>query len=363
MLDKAIELLKLFDENGFEAYIVGGFVRDYILKKESMDVDIATNATPKQIQEIFKDVKLPFEEYGSVHLTYKKVNFEITTFRMDLEYKNSRKPSKIVYTDNLEIDLKRRDFTMNTLCMDKDKNIIDLFNSENDINRHLIKSVGNPDKKLKEDALRILRAVRFATVLDFNLDDELKNAIGNNRKLLKDLSFFRKKQELNKIFSSPNVINGIKYLKRFKLDEYLDIKINDKIVKTNDPLGIWVQVNPSSKYQFTTNEKEYINAVKRILDDGVINDMELYREGTYVCYIAAQILGINEVNIYDKFDELAIKKPEDVNMTKKEIIEYLNLEDKSKVKDIFRLIEDAIINKKLDNTKEDIKRYLDNFIK
>ena len=157
LIEKACELLQMFYSSGYEAYVVGGFVRDIILGRNSFDVDIATNATPKEVQMIFKDVKLPFEGYGSVHLVYKKVNFEITTYRMDLEYQDKRKPSKIVYTDKLIIDLRRRDFTMNTLCMDKNKNIIDLLNARCDIENKVIKTVGNANRRLKEDSLRILR--------------------------------------------------------------------------------------------------------------------------------------------------------------------------------------------------------------
>lgn len=111
---------------------------------------------------------------------------------MDLEYQDKRKPSKIVYTDKLIIDLRRRDFTMNTLCMDKNKNIIDLLNARCDIENNVIKTVGNANRRLKEDSLRILRAIRFATELDFSIDEELKDAIINNRELVKDLSFYRK---------------------------------------------------------------------------------------------------------------------------------------------------------------------------
>ena len=148
MKEKALELLKIFSENGYEAYLVGGFVRDYVLGKKSFDIDICTNATPRQVQEIFKGAKLPFEGYGSVHLSYKNINFEITTYRMDLEYKDKRKPSKIVYTNSLLIDLKRRDFTMNTLCMDKDGNVIDKLDAIDDIKNGIIKTVGNAYKKI-----------------------------------------------------------------------------------------------------------------------------------------------------------------------------------------------------------------------
>lgn len=358
MREKALELLKIFYDKGYEAYIVGGFVRDFVLGKKSFDIDIATQATPKEIQEIFSDVRLPFLGYGSVHLTYKKVNFEITTYRMDLEYQDKRKPSKIVYTDKLIIDLRRRDFTMNTLCMDKDGEIIDLLDVTSDIKNKIIKTVGSADKKLREDALRILRAIRFATELDFELDIELQNAIIDNKEGLKKLSYFRRKQELNRIFSSPNVMKGISLLKSFGLDTYLDINLNNKIVKTSDPIGIWAQVIQSDKYPFTSNEKGYIKAVLEVVQDGNINDMELYEKGNYVCYIAAQILNIDETNIYDRCDNLPIKKSSDIKINGRNIIELLNLTDKSKVKIILKDIERKIVEKEILNDYETLTKYI-----
>ena len=356
--DKIIELLNIFYNNGYEAYVVGGYVRDKIIGKETFDIDICTNATPKQMQEIFNEINLPFETYGSIHLSYKNVNFEITTYRMDLEYQDGRKPSKIVYTDKLIIDLRRRDFTINTLCMDRNKKIIDLLGVRGDIDSRIIKSVGNADKKIKQDALRILRAIRFATVLDFEIDIELSNAIINNKETVKDLSFYRKKDELNKIFSSPNCIRGIKLIKEYGLDKYLDITIDKEIVKTSDPIGIWAQINPSDGYQFTSNEKDYLNGILDILKDNTINDMELYKYGNYVCYIASQILKIDTTHIYDRYDALPIKSTSDIEVSGKDIIEVLKLEDKSKVKDIIRDIEISIINRKLVNDRKKIYRYI-----
>ncbi len=358
MKEKALELLNIFYDNGYEAYVVGGFVRDMILQKESYDIDIATNATPKDIKEIFKDVKLPGFSYGSVSLAYKKTNFEITTYRMDLEYKDKRKPSKIVYTNKLIIDLKRRDFTINTLCMDKQGKVIDLLNGVSDLKAGLIKTVGNANDKLSEDALRILRAIRFATTLDFKLDKDLEDAIINNKASLNNLSYFRKKQELNRIFSSPNVLNGISLLKSFNLQEYLGINLDKEIVKTDDPIGIWAQVNPCDKYQFTNNEKTYLNAISKLLNDTNINDMELYKNGNYVCYIAAQILNIDKSSIYNRYDNLPIKKQDDIKISKKEIIDLLNLSDKSILKDIMIDLETQILNKKLKNNHDVLLKYI-----
>ena len=362
MLEKALELLNIFYEKGYESYIVGGFVRDYILGKKSCDVDICTNATPMEVKEIFNDVKLPFEGYGSVHLAYKKVNFEITTYRMDLEYLNKRSPSKIMYTDNLIIDLKRRDFTMNTICIDKDGNVIDLLNAKEDIKNSIIKCVGNSDKRLKEDALRILRAIRFSCELNFVLDEELKQAIINNKEGLNELSYYRKKQELNKIFSSSNALYGVSLIKEFALDEYLGININKRIIKTSDPIGIWAQIEPISEYQFTSNEKDYISSINKIVEKKEISDIDIYNEGNYVCFIAAQILGIDEVNIYDRYDNLPIKKTSDIALKPGEIIDILSLEDKSKIKLIIKDLELKIIDKKLKNDKAIIKEYIiDNY--
>lgn len=353
-----MELLKIFENNNYEAYLVGGFVRDYILDKQSPDIDICTNATPMQIKEIFKEVKLPFESYGSVHLNYKKVDFEITTYRMDLEYKNKRNPSKIMYTDKLEIDLKRRDFTMNTLCMDSNGKIIDLFNNKEDIDKRIIKTVGDANKKLAEDSLRILRAIRFATELNFTIDDELSYAIVQNEYLLSELSFFRKKQELNKILLSSNVLYGISLLKKYNLDKYLDIKINDDFVKTSDPIGMWVQLNPSDKYQFTSNEKRYIKSIIDIINSGTIDEITLYKNGNYVSLIAAQIMGIDEKIVHDMYDKLPIKKVSDIALKPRDIIDLLNIKDNYKIKDILNDLEGEILIGDLSNNKEDIKKYL-----
>lgn len=353
-----MELLKIFEDNNYEAYLVGGFVRDYILKRQSSDVDICTNATPMQIKEIFKEVKLPFESYGSIHLNYKKVDFEITTYRMDLEYKNKRNPSKIMYTDKLEIDLKRRDFTMNTLCMDSSGKIIDLFNNRQDIDNKIIKTVGDANKKLAEDSLRILRAIRFATELNFAIDDELSYAIVQNEYLLSELSFFRKKQELNRILLSSNVLYGISLLKKYNLDKYLDIQISDNFVKTSDPIGMWVQLKPSVKYQFTSNEKRYIKSIDDIINSGNIDDITLYKNGNYISLIAAQIMGIDERLVHDMYDKLPIKKISDIALKPRDIIDLLNIKDNYKIKDILNDLEGEILIGDLNNNKEDIKKYL-----
>ena len=180
MLEAALKILNKIEKNGFKAYIVGGFVRDYILGIESKDVDICTNATPKEIMTIFKDSALPKEEYGSVTLFYKNSRFDITTFRREIRYINNRKPVEIEYIDDLLEDLRRRDFLMNTLCLDKKKNIIDPLNGRIDIDNKTINTVGDADYKFnlsdfdKRDVDRLEKMLR---VIGQPIDDEFKRLL------------------------------------------------------------------------------------------------------------------------------------------------------------------------------------------
>lgn len=249
-------ILTSLNDNGYEAYIVGGYVRDYLLNIKSDDYDICTSAKEDDLKKLFNIVEC---NYGSCKINYNDKIYEVTTFRKDINYLNNRKPEKIEYVDNLSEDLQRRDFTINTICMDKEGNIIDLLDGKKDIDNKIIKVVGDTDLKIKEDALRILRAVRFATTLNFRLDDDLYKAIKKYGYLVKNLSFYRKRQELDKIFLSDNIDYGIQLLKELGLDEYLEIKLD---FKKTDLLGIWAQIN-NMNYPFTKNEMNIINEYRK----------------------------------------------------------------------------------------------------
>ena len=239
MLDNALEMLNEICDKGFKAYIVGGFVRDHLLGIKSNDIDITTNATPMEIRDIFKDDCLPGEDYGSVTVVRKNYRYEITTFRKDIGYVDNRRPSEIEYIDNLYDDLLRRDFTINTICMDKNGKIIDRLHGIDDLKKKVIKCVGDADVKFNEDALRILRAIRFATILNFRLDGDIIVSINKNKELIRNLSFSRKKDELDKIFTSSNSRNGINMILRYKLDKELEIKNLDKVRCFSSSISIW----------------------------------------------------------------------------------------------------------------------------
>ena len=350
------KILNKLEKNGFEAYVVGGYVRDYLLNITSYDVDICTNALPKDIIKVFK-IKKGVSNYGSIGFKIGKYNYDITTYREDGEY-NNHKPKSIKYVDNLLIDLKRRDFRINSICMNSEGKIFDYLNGKEDIHNKLIKTIGSTNVRLNEDPVRILRAIRFATELNFTIDDELSYAIVQNEYLLSELSFFRKKQELNRILLSSNVLYGISLLKKYNLDKYLDIQISDNFVKTSDPIGMWVQLKPSVKYQFTSNEKRYIKSIDDIINSGNIDDITLYKNGNYVSLIAAQIMGIDERLVHDMYDKLPIKKISDIALKPRDIIDLLNIKDNYKIKDILNDLEGEILIGDLNNNKEDIEKYL-----
>lgn len=359
MYEIAIKMLNKLTENGFEAYIVGGYPRDLILNRESFDIDICTNAKPKELKEIFKDSMLSKVEYGSVTVIYHKVRFEITTFRKDLKYENHRIPTKIKYIGSLADDLKRRDFTINTLCIDSNGNIIDLLNARKEIESKTIKMVGNPKYRLKEDSLRILRAIRFSTILDFKLDDELKKYIKKYGYLLKDLSYFRKKEELEKIFLSDNVLKGIELIKELELDKHLELSNLDNLKITSSIIGIWAQVNVENIYTFNNTEKEHIIQIKELLNKDLDN-YNLYKYGLYISSIVAEIKGIDKKELSKRYNELPIKNRKDINISVDEVCSLLNRKPGPFLKDIFNDLEVNILNNGLKNDKDILLNYVKN---
>lgn len=188
---------------GFSAYIVGGSLRDMLLGIKPCDYDIATSAKPEEVENIFKGYILSDigRKYGTIVVRINKYDVEITTFRLEGSYEKNRKPCNVVFTDRIEDDLLRRDFTVNAMASDGEV-FIDLFSGRQDIEKKIIRTVNNPDMRIKEDALRILRAVRISSKLGFEIDIELKKAIKRNRNLLYKLSKERIKQEIEKILLS-----------------------------------------------------------------------------------------------------------------------------------------------------------------
>lgn len=360
MLDVALKLLKELTSNGYKAYIIGGFVRDYLLDIESNDIDITTNATPKEIKEIFTDSCLPTEDYGSVTVILKGIRFEITTFRKEIGYINNRRPAEVKYIDDLYLDLLRRDFVINTICMDENGEIVDYLNGVDDLNKKIIRTVGDAEKSFTDDALRILRAIRFATILDFKLSDEVISAIKNTKHLLRNLSYYRKKNELDKIFTSPNMKIGVKLLLDLELDKDLELDNLYKLLDTNTTslIGIWSILDVSSKYPFNKNEKDLIKKINIVLLLNNMDPMALYMYGLYVNRVAGEIKGLDIKKITESYANLVIKSRKDINISAQDIISLLKRKPGSYINDIYDDIEREILYHRLLNEKSNILNYV-----
>ena len=357
MYNKAIAVLKIFADHGYMAYIVGGYPRDFILGIKTNDIDICTDAKPKEIMEIFDTDGVSDIQYGSVRVIYKNVKFDITTFRKDIKYENNRKPIKIKYVTDLKKDLIRRDFTINTMCIDSDGNLIDLLNGRHDLENRVIRTVGNPRYRIMEDSLRILRAIRFASSLDFSIDEKTSYYIKKYGYLLQKLSSNRKKGELNKIFSSKNKEKGRDLLIKLKLDGYLGLTNLNEIVLCDDIIGIWSQLNLTVDYPFSKNEKVNICKIRDMLQDE-INELTIYKYGLYISSVVGSIRGISYKIINNIYSNLPIYSKKDILVSGKDIIELLGKTPGEYLSKILNDIESKIILRELENEREGLLKYV-----
>lgn len=217
--ENAAAIIEHLNINGHEAYAVGGCVRDIIMQREPNDWDITTSARPEQVLELFSEA--PFKaiptgmKHGTITVLYNGEPIEVTTFRIDGEYHDGRHPERVSFTLRLDEDLARRDFTVNAMAYSKSSGVVDMFGGENDIKGRLIRCVGDPYKRFSEDALRILRAVRFAAVLGFELDRDTANAALELSERLELISRERICAELSKLFCGKDAARVI--------DKYGDI--------------------------------------------------------------------------------------------------------------------------------------------
>jgi len=219
------QILKKLEEKKYQAYTVGGCVRDLLLEREPKDWDIATDAKPDKIEQLFENSFIN-NDFGTVTVVNKEEQpalkeVEITPFRTEEEYSDKRHPDQVEWTSSIEDDLSRRDFTINAMAMNLDKEIIDPFHGQSDLEKRLIKAVGDPQQRFEEDALRMMRAVRFYATLDFKIAEETQRAVKNNAEALKTISNERIRDELMKIINCERAAYGIEKLRQLGLLQFI----------------------------------------------------------------------------------------------------------------------------------------------
>ena len=342
-------------ENNYEAYIVGGCVRDAILGFEPNDYDITTSATPSIIKHIFRDFKCIETgiEHGTVSVVMDADIYEITTYRIEGEYKNHRKPEHVEFTRKLDEDLKRRDFTINAMAYNEKEGLIDLFEGKIDIENKIIKTVGNPYDRFNEDGLRMIRAIRFSSKLDFKIEDETLLAIYENASIIKNISLERITDEFNKIILSDKPENII-YAFKTKLLNYLSISSEDdkdKIAKLYEKIIILNKINK--------------DLVKRLVVlDYLIEDLKVNCKSFCKELVYSKKIINNHKTILKLIKEVEIEKLDKVKtkrilnkIDKNLFVEYLDInrviyEDEKNFKQIIDILKDIEKNKECYSIKD-----------
>ena len=354
MYESAIKILNILENNGYKAYIVGGYVRDKILDIESNDIDIITNAKPDELNKIFN--KKCSNNYGCIILPYNGYEFEITTFRKEFYKDNDRRPYKIEYINDLKEDLIRRDFTINSICIDKNEDYIDLLSGINDINNKVIRVISDSDKKIYDDPLRILRAIRFASIYDFDLDNNLISSITKYKDRLEYISFDRIKDELNIIFRHNRANNAFKLIDGLKLGKVLKISHKNMIIDCDNYIGFWAQVLYSDDYNFSKKEKNKINAIKSIIEKGYIDDYMLYKYDFNIIRTSSLILNI-DIDYKTRYDNLQIHDRKNIDI---DVYDIMKLTNKENIDKIYVDLEKQILYNKLKNEKSILIEYIMN---
>lgn len=354
-------IIDKIDEYGYEAFIVGGCVRDYILGIEPNDYDITTNANPNTIIDIFKDFKIIKTgiKHGTVGILIDKNIYEITTYRIESEYECNRRPKSVEFTSNIVDDLKRRDFTINAMAYNDKKGLIDKFGGVLDLKNKVIKTVGNPDKRFNEDGLRIIRAIRFSAKLGFNIEEKTLNSIYKNYHIVKNISVERITEEVNKIIISENPQNiillykvrifkalGISY--NFDNNEYLDLEKQLKIIRLIDELDYKLLI-----LQYIINLK--IKNYKQ--DDYIVNILKYSNKTKSSINSLMEYMFINENNlnrvdikyILNKIGHSTFKRI--LNLKSIYYSKVLNETDKN-IEEYIKIIDDIINNKECYTIKD-----------
>jgi len=314
--EKAKEVVLKLEAAGYAAYFVGGYVRDKLLGIESGDIDITTSATPDEVIYLFNNVKETGKKYGSVTILMGEYKYEVTTFRSDGKYLDNRHPKEVVYSKDIIDDLSRRDFTINALIMDAQGKISDYFNSKNDLESKLIRTINDPLKRFKEDSLRMLRAFRFVSKLGFDIEKKTLEAIAELKYLIKNISIERVMVELDKIFRGQYRSKALKYLLDASVDKELYgiskglqfvSEIEDNLYPVEVFIICYILDDIEDVWRFSNKNKRLIEQIvdlHEVTKEDVFNKFIVYVNGLEACLLTNKI---NVVLGYKDQEELIRK--------------------------------------------------------
>ena len=387
---KAIPILKKLHNHGFEAYFVGGSVRDTVMNRPIHDIDIATSATPDEVISIFpKTVDVGAKHGTIIVVTNDGEMYEITTYRTEGTYSDNRRPDEVVFVTSLEEDLRRRDFTINAMAMSINGEIVDPFNGQDDIKNRWIRTVGAAQERFYEDALRMMRAVRFSSQLEFDIDSTTLHAMEEHSERLSSVSVERKTIEIIKLLKGKNVQRALQYLLETKLYLYLPNfhNKNQEILSmsrfnfsafTSDS-EIWTAVIISLKIQdvktFLTDWKLPNKVIQQVLTnmkcmeewkENSWTKLLLYKVGIETALECDNILSITNGEVSVKqvllqmHEQLPIKHKNDLMINGNDILQIVNKKRGSWVKDMLEELERKVIAGELENRPDALKEWVEN---
>lgn len=382
LFEPARPVLQKIEAAGYEAYFVGGCVRDTILGDSIHDIDIATSAYPSEIKAIFKRTVDTGIQHGTVMILDHGTGYETTTFRTESGYQDYRRPDKVTFVRSLKDDLKRRDFTINALAMKEDGTVINLFNGLSDLQNQIIKAVGNPEERFNEDALRMMRAVRFASKLDFNIEDATLKGITDNGELLTKIAVERIEVEFSKLLLGLNPPKGLQYFIDTNLYQYCPNLINykDALQKLADAHNWSIIKNKQQAWsvliyalqltdrgQITSFMKQWklpndlINHVQKviklvdIIKQDHVDNLALFEAGMDAvksAVIVAKFFGWPHHDLVDQFDRLPIQDSHQLAVNGGNLIQQAGIKPGPELGEVIARLQRMVVNEQLPNNTE-----------
>ena len=386
----ALPVLKQLQAHGFEAYFVGGSVRDTLLGSQINDVDIATSAYPAEVKSIFKRTVDTGIKHGTIMVLDHGNGYEVTTFRTESGYQDFRRPDHVTFVRSLKDDLKRRDLTINALAMDPTGKIIDLFGGLADLKDKKIKAVGQPAERFHEDALRMMRAVRFVSQLGFTLEKQTRQAISDNAQLLTKIAVERIHVEWVKLMlgkASDNALTEfIKtkmylYCPCFKNHESSLEKIADLSgLRLDNETTVWVllghyfglkpkETGKMLRKWKSSNDliKDVTTAQKALENFPQLDPKLLYETGLPLLLVANQVAkyensALQDEKLHSMYASLPIKNNKELTLTGNDLIKELKIKPGPEIGKIINLVEKMVLNGELNNDKNSLLQYAKSLI-
>lgn len=388
LFKEATPIIQILKQSGFEAYFVGGSVRDYLIGRPIGDIDIATSALPEEVMRIFPRHIPVGLEHGTVMVLHNGISYEVTTFRTEAGYEDFRRPSEVTFVRSLNEDLQRRDFTMNAIAMTEDGVILDPFSGQQAIQNRLICTVGNAQERFQEDALRMMRGIRFVSTLGFALDEMTRQAIVDNVALLRHIAIERICAEFEKLLLGDYAEQALQLLTETELYEYLPHfeQKAEKLLEASQYDWSYIQTDVEAwafllyitkvqqaegvlrSWKLSNKKIKSILAVMQFLEKRHMQpwqELMLYQAGEGTAVMAETLYALitktvpQVEDVHRKYRSLPIQGRKQLQVTGTDLLQWTSKQAGPWMSSALLAIEEAVVQGQVENERESIKEWLD----